>query len=297
MRSQAWDRFTRAMDAFASQCPLFGVCHRAVTSLTSAVRRSSESDAAPQGAIESTSATSAATPVILTDGNFSQQVERSRGVALVDFWAPWCMPCRRVGPIIERLAGEYEGRATVGKLNVDQNMAVARRYGISGIPTVGVFRNGKLVNQLVGAQSEHAYRKAVDSALADAAAATAKAAVASAAMTKGAKPAKGATAAVSAKPATTSEGAKVAKASAPAHNVTVFSTPSCPWCSRLKVYLREKQIPFKDVDVSRDAAAAREMIRRSGQMGVPQAWIDDQVIVGFDRKRVDKLIGSPAGRA
>ncbi len=170
MLSQAWNRFKDAMSAFASQCPLFGVCHRAFTSLTSATRRSGEAGPTPQATIEAASAKSATTPVTLTDSNFSQTVERSKGVALVDFWAPWCMPCRRVGPTIERLAGEFAGRATVGKLNVDQNMAVARRYGISGIPTVGVFRNGKLVNQLVGIQSEQTYRKAVESALAQVAA-------------------------------------------------------------------------------------------------------------------------------
>jgi thioredoxin 1 len=187
------------MSSFASQCPLFGVCHRAFTSLTSAVRRSGEQGSAPQATIEATGAKGATAPVILTDSNFPQTVERSKGVALVDFWAPWCMPCRRVGPTIERLAGEYAGRATVGKLNVDQNMAVARRYGISGIPTVGVFRNGKLVNQLVGIQSEQTYRKAVESALAQVAAtATTATTSAGAKTTKTAKTAK--TAKASARP-------------------------------------------------------------------------------------------------
>lgn len=78
------------------------------------------------------------------------------------------------------------------------------------------------------------------------------------------------------------------------HSVTVFSTPTCPWCARLKAYLKQHQIAFKDVDVSRDVQAAQEMVSRSGQMGVPQAWIDGQVVVGFDRKRVDELLGLPA---
>lgn len=198
----------------------------------------------------------------LTTENFAQVVEKSKGVVLVDFWAPWCMPCRLVGPAIERLAKDFEGRATVGKLNVDENMSIAGRYQISGIPTVGIFRDGKLINQMVGVRPEQAYRKALEAALEPAAAtATGKA------------------------------------KSAAGHNVTVFSTPTCPWCSRLKAYLREKHIAFKDVDVSRDAVAAQEMVRRSGQMGVPQAWIDGQVVVGFDRKRVDALLGLSAGVA
>jgi thioredoxin 1 len=191
MGSQAWNRFKEAMSAFASQCPLFGVCHRAFTSLTSAVRRSDESGAASQPAPSAASAASApsaasaasatrsdATPVILTSRDFPRLIERAKGVALVDFWAPWCMPCRRVGPTIERLAREYDGRATVGKLNVDENMGIARRYGVSGIPMVGVFHDGKLINQLVGVQSERTYRQALESALAQAAPAPASARVA-----------------------------------------------------------------------------------------------------------------------
>ncbi len=206
--------------------------------------------------------------VTLTDENFSQVVETSKGVTLVDFWAPWCMPCRLVGPTIERLAEEYHGKVTVGKLNVDEHPAVAQRYHIRGIPTVGIFREGKLISQLVGVRPEQVYRKALQSAL---------------------EPV-GARGTGVATPGS-------ARAGSSTHQVTVFSTPTCPWCSRLKAYLKEKQIAFKDVDVSRDTAAAQEMVRRSGQMGVPQAWINGQVVVGFDRKRVDALLGLPAGAA
>ncbi|MGZ3667579.1 MAG: thioredoxin [Ktedonobacterales bacterium] len=201
----------------------------------------------------------------LTESNFTQLVEKNKGVVLVDFWAPWCMPCRLVGPTIERLAEEFVGRVTVGKLNVDENIGVANRYRISGIPTVGIFRDGKLVNQMVGVRPEQVYRKALESALAPAAA--------------------------------TAAAASNAKTGPAKHSVTVFSTPTCPWCARLKTYLRENKIAFKDVDVSRDAIAAQEMVRKSGQMGVPQAWIDGQVVVGFDRKRVDTLLGLSQGVA
>ncbi len=76
-----------------------------------------------------------------------------------------------------------------------------------------------------------------------------------------------------------------------AHRVLVFTTPSCPWCRRAKAYLRERQVPFREVDVSRDAAAARDLIRRTGQMGVPVIQIDGRPIVGFDRLQIDRLLG------
>ena len=84
------------------------------------------------------------------------------------------------------------------------------------------------------------------------------------------------------------------QASGRKHSVVVFSTPTCPWCTRLKAYLKQNKVAFRDVDVSRDATAARDMVSRSGQMGVPQAWIDGQVVVGFDRARVDSLLGLSA---
>jgi len=75
------------------------------------------------------------------------------------------------------------------------------------------------------------------------------------------------------------------------HRVTVYSTQTCPWCVRLKDYLRRRKVAFTDIDVSRDQAAARRMMARSGQMGVPQAEIDGHMVVGFDRDRIDALLG------
>ena len=191
---------------------------------------------------------------ILTDANFAATVEKS-GVTLVDFWAPWCMPCRMVEPIIKRVAKQYEGKATVARMNVDENPQTAARFHISSIPTVAVFRDGKLVNTLVGLRPERIYAQALDAAL---------------------------------KPAAKATGAAAGESSK--HQVVVFSTPTCPWCTRLKAYLRQNNVAFKDVDVSLDANAARDMVMKSGQMGVPQAWIDGQVVVGFDRARVDSLL-------
>jgi len=75
------------------------------------------------------------------------------------------------------------------------------------------------------------------------------------------------------------------------HNVKVYSTPSCPWCVRAKAYLQENGIPFTEVDVSQDISSAREMVKISGQMGVPVITIDGNVVVGFDKKRIDQLLG------
>ena len=91
------------------------------------------------------------TPVVLTDANF-QQVVSGPGPVLVDFWAPWCGPCRMVAPSVEQLAREYAGRAVVGNLNVDENPATQRRFQIMSIPTLYIFKNGQVVDQIVGAQ-------------------------------------------------------------------------------------------------------------------------------------------------
>ncbi|HUH13160.1 MAG TPA: thioredoxin [Longimicrobiales bacterium] len=87
----------------------------------------------------------------LTDETFAQEVESGEGIMVVDFWAPWCGPCRFVAPVIEELASEYEGRVRFGKLNVDDNPQIATRYGIRSIPTIGLFKDGEAVNGVVGA--------------------------------------------------------------------------------------------------------------------------------------------------
>lgn len=91
-----------------------------------------------------------AKPIELTDGSFSSEVKK-HPIMVVDFWAPWCGPCRMVGPIIEQLASEYSGRVTFGKLNVDDNPMVSSRFGVQSIPTILVFRNGEAVDGLLGA--------------------------------------------------------------------------------------------------------------------------------------------------
>jgi thioredoxin 1 len=87
----------------------------------------------------------------LTDSNFQELVLKSDKPVLVDFWAVWCGPCRMVAPIVEELAKEYEGRAVVGKLDVDNNPNVSAQFGIRNIPTLLIFKNGQIVDKQVGA--------------------------------------------------------------------------------------------------------------------------------------------------
>jgi len=89
--------------------------------------------------------------VVLTDDNWKKEVTEAHGPVLVDFWAEWCPPWRMIAPSIEALATAYSGRAKVGKLNVDENPAVAQTFGVRSIPTLLVFKGGKLVDQQIGA--------------------------------------------------------------------------------------------------------------------------------------------------
>jgi thioredoxin 1 len=104
--------------------------------------------------------------VMLTDGNFQAEVLDSSLPVLVDFWAPWCGPCRMVGPIVEELAKEYQGRIKVGKLNTDENYEVPGMFGIQGIPTLLLFKDGKLAGRQVGALPKTYLKAFMDQALA-----------------------------------------------------------------------------------------------------------------------------------
>ena len=98
----------------------------------------------------------------LTDGNWNAEVLQAPGTVLVDFWASWCPPCRLIAPSIESLAAEFKGRATVGKLNVDDNPEVAARYRVTSIPTLLVFRGGQIVDQRVGALPQPAIASLIE---------------------------------------------------------------------------------------------------------------------------------------
>ena len=103
---------------------------------------------------------------VLTDSNFKQEVLSSQIPVLVDFWAEWCAPCRALAPVVEKIAVANEGKVKVGKLNVDENPSTAQEYGIQGIPTLLLFKGGKVAHQLVGYQSQANIQRAIDETLA-----------------------------------------------------------------------------------------------------------------------------------
>ncbi|MCX8073317.1 MAG: thioredoxin [Candidatus Binatia bacterium] len=98
----------------------------------------------------------------VTDATFDKEVLQSSLPVLVDFWAPWCGPCRAIAPIVEELAKEYEGKLKVAKVNVDQNPEAASRYGVRGIPTLLLFQGGQVKDQIVGAVPKQVLVKAVE---------------------------------------------------------------------------------------------------------------------------------------
>jgi len=105
--------------------------------------------------------------IVFTDANFKKEVvDFSDTPVLVDFWAPWCGPCKIIGPIVEKLADVYKGKLKVGKLNVDDNQQIAGQFGIMSIPTLLIFKKGQVVKSMIGAQGEEALKKEIDAALA-----------------------------------------------------------------------------------------------------------------------------------
>lgn len=98
----------------------------------------------------------------LTSANFDQEVMQSALPVLVDFWAPWCGPCKMVGPVVESLAADYDGKLVVGNVNVDENKDLAVKFGIRGIPTLVIFKDGSEVQRVVGAQGKAQLQKMVD---------------------------------------------------------------------------------------------------------------------------------------
>jgi len=103
-----------------------------------------------------------AKPLAVTDQDFEEKVLKSDTPVMVDFWAPWCGPCRSVAPILDELAGEYEGKVTIAKVNTDEHTQNAMKYGVQGIPTLIFFRDGVEVDRIVGAGPKSLYKNKLD---------------------------------------------------------------------------------------------------------------------------------------
>ncbi|HOO56524.1 MAG TPA: thioredoxin [bacterium] len=101
--------------------------------------------------------------IIFTDSNFATETEK--GVSVIDFWAPWCGPCRMQGPIVDRIAADFQNRAKIGKMNVDENRATPGKFGISGIPTILIIKDGVEVQRFVGVQQQNTLKAAIENHL------------------------------------------------------------------------------------------------------------------------------------
>src|SRR5580658_10549597 len=98
----------------------------------------------------------------LTQANFQEQVLGVPGPVVVDFWAEWCGPCKMIAPLLDELAGEYDGKVKIGKINTDEQQQLASEYGVRSIPTLLFFKNGQVVNQMIGARGKRDFKQALD---------------------------------------------------------------------------------------------------------------------------------------
>ena len=174
------------------------------------------------------------------------------GVAFIGFFGAFSERAVRQRPVFDQLAAKHP-EAPLFLVDVGRVKDVHKHYGVTAAPTVIKVRGDKVVQVVAGERPLAEYEALVSGA-----------ALAAPAQHDGAK-----------RP----------------HRVTVYTTQSCPWCTRVKQYLREHRIAFREVDVSRDADEARRLTARTGQMGVPQTDIDGQFVIAFDQPKLDRLLG------
>lgn len=178
--------------------------------------------------------------------------------AVVGFFGEFSQPSRAARAELERCCAKHPEQPAFF-VDVGETKDVHGEYGVTSVPTVLIFKDGRVMQKLVGAQRLELYERAVLGG-----AGTGKPAA-------------------DGKPRT--------------HQVIVYTTDTCPWCTRVKAYLRQNAVSFRELNVGRDESAARRMVAKSGQHGVPQLDIDGHVVVGFDRGRIDSLLGLSASNA
>lgn len=184
-------------------------------------------------------------------GNFKDEVVNFKGVVVADFFAKWCNPCKILSPLLEGMDKNNKD-AAVKFVKID----VDEEQELAGL--FGVMSIPTVIFFKDG--------KVVNQRVGVSSVEDYQYLI---------------------------DGSKNRKENAQTENktVTVFSTPTCPYCHMAKEYLKEKKVEFKDVDVSKDQQSAIKMVQRSGQMGVPQLWIGDQVVIGFNKPQIDMLLG------
>ena len=189
---------------------------------------------------------------IKNSGHFKEIKEKNDKLLLVLFYTDTSDKSKAALKVLDELTKDNKD-VYVCAVNAGKVRDIHPLYGINTVPTVLVIKDGKLSKVVYGLQSKEYYERLLyDIPLA----------------------------------VSGSE-----EESRPSHNVVVYTSSSCPWCSTVKSYLMKNRIYFREVDVSRDQQAAQEMVRRSGQMGVPQTDIDGNIVVGFDKPKLDDLLG------
>jgi glutaredoxin-like YruB-family protein len=189
----------------------------------------------------------------IKDKDHLEEVQRKhREFLVVFFYGDFSSASKRALAELEQFSKE-DGKAPVYGIDVEKVKGVHKQFGVERVPTVVALRRGKVIQQLEGVESAGFYARILS----------------------GARPSQ----------------YKAGKGTAP-RRVIVYSGPGCPACGSAKTYLRRLGISFREVDIARDRNAAQSLVRRSGQMAVPQIDIDGHLIVGFDRAEIDRIIGS-----
>ncbi len=196
---------------------------------------------------------------IVTDAAaLDEQLADENKTFVLGFFGAFSEASREARRVFEQWCVEHQDQPAL-LVDVGVTRGVHARFGVTAVPTVVAVRGGQVQRSIVGVQSADFYARALLGERA---------------------------------PEVDHDGRPAAPRQ---HRVTVYVTQSCPWCTRVKTYLREHNVFYDEIDVSRDESAARKMVARSGQQGVPQVDIDGSFVVGFDKPRIDALLGLGRG--